>query len=67
MLPETGGTPKNTALQTLRDKGIGEKRARKFLDEHTSLDGPLYEWHIKRSSKRDEILLARSPQSDSGS
>jgi hypothetical protein len=62
MLPETDSTPKNAVIENLRDKGIGEKKARAFLDEHTSPSGPIYEWRIKRSGKRDEIHLARHAQ-----
>jgi hypothetical protein len=65
MLPETDSTPKNAVIEKLRDKGIGEKKGRAFLDEHTSPSGPIYEWHIKRSGKRDEIHLARRAQPDS--
>jgi hypothetical protein len=62
MVPETASVPKNNVIQTLRDKGIGEKRARKFLGEHISASGPIYEWRIKRSGKRHDIHLARSAQ-----
>jgi hypothetical protein len=64
MLPETGTTPKNPVIDKLRDKGIGEKKTRAFLDEHTSASGPIYEWRIKRSGKRDDIHLAQHPQPD---
>jgi len=62
MLPDAVSTPKNTVIEKFQEKGIGEKKARTFLDEHTSLDGPIYEWRIKRSGKRDEIHLARHAQ-----
>ena len=62
MLPEAVSTAKNTVIEKLQDKGIGEKKARAFLDEHTSLNGPIYEWRVKRSGKRDEIHLARHAQ-----
>jgi hypothetical protein len=65
LVPETESTPKNMVIEKLRDKGIGEKKVRAFLDENTSPNGPIYEWRVKRSSKRDEIHLARYPQSDS--
>lgn len=64
MIPETASIPKNTVIQKLQDKGIGEKKARAFLDGHKSASGPIYEWHIKRSGKRDEIHLARCAQRD---
>jgi hypothetical protein len=61
LLPETSSTPKKTIIERLRDKGIGEKKIRVFLKEHTSDSGPIYEWRIKRSGKRDEIHLAWHP------
>ena len=67
LLPETGSKLKNAVIETLRDKGIGEKRIRAFLDEHTSASGPIHEWRIKRSSKRDEIHLAQHAQPGSES
>jgi len=63
--PETASIPKSDVIQKPRDKGIGEKRARTFLDAHTSASGPIYEWRIKRSGKRDDIHLALSAQPDS--
>jgi len=62
MLPEAVSTAKNTVIEKLQDKGIGEKKARAILDEYTSLNGPIYEWRVKRSGKRDEIHLARHAQ-----
>lgn len=64
LLPTSGSTPKNPIIERLRDKGIGEKKARAFLDQHTAANGPLYEWRCKRSGKRDEIHLARHPQAN---
>jgi len=64
LLPMSGSTPKNAVIETLRDKGIGEKKARAFLDHHTTANGPFYKWRLKRSRKPDEIHLARQPQAD---
>jgi hypothetical protein len=49
MIPETASIPKNDVIQKLRDKGIGKKRARAFIDELTSASGPIYEWRITPS------------------
>jgi hypothetical protein len=65
MLPETGSAPKKCVIEKIKDKGVGEKKARAFLDQCTTSNGPIYEWRIKRSGKRDEIHLARYAQPDS--
>jgi len=62
LLPETDSIPKKRIIDQLRDKGVGEKKIRAFLNEHTSESGPIYEWRIKRSGRRDDIHLARYVQ-----
>ena len=64
LLPEIGSIPKAHLIERLRDKGIGEKRSRAFLSTLLTPHGPVHEWHIKRSGKRDEIHLSREPQPD---
>ncbi len=64
LLPATGSISKNVVIERLRDKGCGEKRSRLFLSDHLAPAGPIHEWHIKRSGKRDEIHLSREPQPD---
>jgi AAA domain-containing protein len=67
LLPEIGSIPKVHVIERLRDKGIGEKRSRAFLGTILMPQGPVHEWHIKRSGKRDDIHLARYAQSDAES
>jgi hypothetical protein len=62
LLPPTGSISKAVVLERFRDKEIGEKRARGFIDAALSPNGPIHEWHIKRSGKRDDIHLSREPQ-----
>jgi hypothetical protein len=62
LLPLTGSIPKAVVIERLRDKDIGEKRSRAFISAILAPLGPVHEWHIKRSGKRDEIHLAREPQ-----
>jgi len=62
ILPLTGSIPKAVVIERLRDKGIGEKRSRAFISANLAPLGPVHEWHIKRSGKRDEIHLALEPQ-----
>jgi hypothetical protein len=62
LLPPTGSIPKIVVIERLRDKGIGEKRSRQFISGNLAPSGPIYEWHIKRSGKRDDIHLSRDPQ-----
>jgi hypothetical protein len=62
LLPAAGSVAKAIIIERLRDKGIGEKRARAFLSTLLPPNGPVHEWHIKRSGKRDEIHLSREPQ-----
>ena len=62
LLPLTGSISKAVILERFRDKDIGEKRARGFIDSVLSPNGPIHEWHIKRSGKRDDIHLSRQPQ-----
>ena len=62
ILPPTGSIPKAFVIERLRDKGIGEKRSREFISAILAPLGPVHEWHIKRSGKRDEIHLALEPQ-----
>ena len=64
LLPEKGSVSKITVIQQLQDKEIGVKKARKFPDDHTVDDGPIYEWRLKRSC-RPEIHLGRYPQPES--
>jgi hypothetical protein len=35
-----------------------------FISTILAPDGPIHEWHIKRSGKRDEIHLSREKQTD---
>ncbi len=65
LLPETGSVEKKLLIENLQDKGIGEKKIRRVLKANTSPTGPIYDWHIKRSSARDEIHVSRHPQSTS--
>jgi hypothetical protein len=62
LLPPIGSISKAFVIERLRDKGIGEKRSRAFISGILAPLGPVHEWHIKRSGKRDEIHLAREPQ-----
>jgi AAA domain len=67
VLPLTGSIPKADVIERLRDKGIGEKRSRAFLGAILAPLGPVHEWHIKRSGKRDEIHLALEAQPEAPS
>jgi hypothetical protein len=67
LLPLTGSIPKAVVIERLRDKGIGEKRSREFISANLAPLGPVHEWHIKRSGKRDEIHLALEPQPEAPS
>jgi len=67
LLPLTGSIPKAVVIERLRDKGIGEKRSREFIGANLAPLGPVHEWHIKRSGKRDEIHLALEPQPEAPS
>jgi RecA-family ATPase len=62
LLPPIGSIPKITVIERLREKGIGEKRSRPFISGNLAPSGPIHEWHIKRSGKRDEIHLSCEPQ-----
>jgi hypothetical protein len=62
LLPPTGSISKAVILERFRDKEIGERRARGFIDSVLPPNGPIHEWHIKRSGKRDDIHLSREPQ-----
>jgi hypothetical protein len=64
LLPVGGSIPKTQVIERLRDKGIGEKRSRAFISGNLAPSGPIHEWHIKRSGKRDEIHLSREAQND---
>jgi hypothetical protein len=64
LLPVTGSNPKADVIERLRDKGVGERRSRQFIAEHLAPSGPIHEWRIKRSGKRDEIHLSRQAQND---
>ena len=64
LLPQTGSIPKAQVIERLRDKGIGEKRSRAFISTILAPSGPVHEWRIKRSGKRDEVHLSREPQPD---
>src|SRR5262249_55513825 len=61
LLPVTGSIPKADVIERLRDKGIGERRSRPFIAEHLAPSGPIHEWRIKRSNKRDAIHLSLQP------
>lgn len=63
LLPVTGSLPKSDIQRALQDRsGVGEKKAREFVASVLEPDGPVYEWKIKRSGKRDEVHLSRQPQ-----
>ncbi|MBA2434820.1 MAG: AAA family ATPase [Chthoniobacterales bacterium] len=62
LLPPSGSVLKASVVKSLQSRGIGEKRVRAFLND-VGTCGPIYEWHNKRSGKRDEIHLSREPQS----
>lgn len=62
LLPMAGSIPKLDVLKALQGRGIGEKRAREFITRVLSPNGPVYEWRIKRSGKRDEVHLSREAQ-----
>ncbi len=62
LLPLTGSILKAVIIERLRDKGIGEKRARAFISTILAPHGPIHEWHVKRSGKRDEIHLSLEAQ-----
>jgi RecA-family ATPase len=64
MLPVNGSIEKAVVIERLRDKGIGEKRVRAFIGTILTPAGPVHEWHVKRSGKRDEIHLSREEQSN---
>jgi hypothetical protein len=67
ILPLEGSISKAVVLERFRDKEISEKRARGFIDSVLSPHGPIYEWRIKRSGKRDDIHLSNYPQPESES
>jgi hypothetical protein len=62
LVPLHGSLSKAVVLERLGDKGIGDKRARRFIDSVLAPNGPIYEWRLKRSGKRDDIHLSRKPQ-----
>jgi hypothetical protein len=62
ILPAYGSMLKSAVLERIRDRGIGEKKARVFIAENLAPIGAIHEWHVKRSGKRDEIHLSREPQ-----
>jgi hypothetical protein len=62
LLPPAGSISKAVILERFRDKEIGERRARGFIESVLSPNGPIHEWHIKRAGKRDDIHLSREPQ-----
>lgn len=64
LLPIGGSIPKPQVIESLREKGIGEKRSRAFINTILAPSGPVHEWRIKRSGKRDEVHLGREPQPD---
>jgi hypothetical protein len=64
LLPQSGSIPKAHVIERLRDKRIGEKRSREFISTILAPAGPVHEWRIKRSGKRDEVHLSREPQPD---
>ncbi len=64
LLPASGSISKSTVIERLRDKGIGEKKVRAFIGATIAPRGPVHEWRIRRSGKRNDIHLSREPQSD---
>lgn len=64
LIPATGSILKSAVIERLRGKGIGEKRARAFIETILSPNGPVHERRIKRSGKRDDIHLSRKAQSN---
>ena len=67
LLPATGSIPKADVIERLKDKGIGERRSRPFITEHLAPVGPVHEWRIKRSNKRDAIHLSQHLQPEAES
>jgi hypothetical protein len=67
ILPLEGSISKAVVLERFRDKEISEKRARGFIDSVLFPHGPIYEWRIKRSGRRDDIHLSNYPQPESES
>lgn len=64
LLPASGSIPKSTVIERLRDKGIGERKVREFIAAMVAPGGLVNQWHVKRSTKRDDIHLSRERQSD---
>ena len=62
LLPLNGSIPKAAVIERLRDKGISERKSRAFISAVLAPNGPVHEWHIKRSGRRDEIHLSREAQ-----
>ena len=63
LLPSAGSVPKSVIVEGIREKGIGEKRAMAFINTILAPSGgPVHEWRIKRSGKRDDIHLSREAQ-----
>ena len=59
LLPLNGSIEKSIVIKGIQSKGIGERRARAFLGAILAPNGPVHEWHVKRSGRRDEIHLSR--------
>lgn len=64
LLPPSGSIRKATVIERLRGKGISERKAREFIETILAPGGPVHEWHVKRSGKRDDIHLSREAQRD---
>ncbi len=64
LLPPSGSVEKAVVISWIREKTkAGEKHVKARLKELThGTHGPIYEWKIKRPSKRDDVRLSRLPQ-----
>lgn len=60
-VPPDGHILQNVLLEKANDAGIGQKKARAFLDELLS-DGTLHVWLMKRKGTNPEKRISRTPQ-----
>jgi hypothetical protein len=58
IVPTVGAIPKNVLLGKAQAMGIGEKKARSFLDILIA-EGKLHTWGVKRHGTNDEIRISR--------
>ena len=62
-VPSTGAVAQTILIEKAAASGIGQKKARAFLDELLE-EGTLYVWLIKRSGTNAEKRLSRQPQTE---